>query len=45
MELFLRRLVARYPENELQIVRLAREDPEFHSVCEEIELAESAAKR
>lgn len=42
MESFLKKLVEVYPEQGADIVRLAGTDEWFRSICEEIELAETA---
>lgn len=42
---YLQNLVWRFPRLELSIKRLHREDPEFRSICEEMEMADSARDR
>ena len=45
MSAFLRKLIGRYPERELEILKLSRDNPVFQSICEEIEMAEAAEMR
>ena len=42
---FLCKLVEQHPERGLEIARLARSDPNFMLICEEISLAEEALVR
>ncbi|RYH06633.1 CoA transferase [Tropicimonas sp. IMCC6043] len=41
----LQTLISRFPGLELSITRLYRDDPEFRSICEEIEMADTARAR
>ncbi len=42
---YLQTLISRFPGLELSITRLYRDDPEFRSICEEIEMADTARAR
>lgn len=42
---YLQTLISRFPRLELSITRLHRRDPEFRSICEEMEMAEAARAR
>ncbi len=45
VDTYLRKVLVRFPERELEILRLFRNDPVFRSVCEEMEMAEVAQSR
>lgn len=42
---YLQTLISRFPDLALSITRLNREDAEFRSICEEMEMAEAAHGR
>ncbi len=42
---YLQTLISRFPGLELSITRLYRDDPEFRSICEEIEMSDTALAR
>lgn len=42
---YLHTLISRFPRLELSITRLHRDDPEFRSICEEMEMADAARVR
>ncbi|MBB93712.1 MAG: hypothetical protein CML68_03775 [Rhodobacteraceae bacterium] len=42
---YLHTLIARFPGLELSITRLHRDDPDFRSICEEMEMADVARAR
>ena len=45
MSAYLHKLIGRYPERELEILRLFRDSSVFRSICEEMEMAEAAEAR
>lgn len=42
---YLHTLISRYPQHELSITRLYRDNAEFRSICEELEMADTARAR
>lgn len=42
---YLHTLISRYPELELSITRVYRDDPDFRSICDEMEIADTARAR